>query len=152
MGETQNNIQLAKEIKAILSQKLFGQDEAIETVANSMKNNIVTNNKRPKATYLFLGPPATGKTYLAELMTENLEHYKIITFDMTQYHQQNGGELYGYPYGWKGYGVGQLTGFVHRNPRSIVVLDAFEKCDNIIQNNLLSIFEGGKMRDGCGVG
>ena len=150
MSESQNNIQLAKEIKELLSKKLFGQDEAIETVSNSMKNNILTSEKSPKATYLFLGPPATGKTYLAELMTENLDKYKIVTFDMTQYHQQNGGELYGYPYGWKGYGVGQLTGFVHRNPKSIVVLDAFEKCDNIIQNNLLSIFEGGKMRDGCG--
>ncbi|MEA2072837.1 MAG: AAA family ATPase, partial [Campylobacterota bacterium] len=69
---------------------------------------------------------------------------------MTQYHQQNGGELYGYPAGWKGYGVGQLTGFVHRNPKSIIVLDSFEKCDTNIQSNLLSIFQGGKMRDGCG--
>lgn len=150
MSESQNNIQLAKEIKKVLSQELFGQSEAINTVANSMKNNIITNEKAPKATYLFLGPPATGKTYLAELMTLNLTRYKIVKFDMTQYHQQNGGELYGYPFGWKGYGVGQLTGFVHRNPKAIVVLDAFEKCDNIIQNNLLSIFEGGKMRDGCG--
>lgn len=71
-------------------------------------------------------------------------------FDMTQYHQQNGGELYGYPAGWKGYGVGQLTGFVHRNPKAVIVLDSFEKCDNVIQNNLFSIFEGGKMRDACG--
>ena len=73
-----------------------------------------------------------------------------MTFDMTQYHQQNGGELYGYPAGWKGYGVGQLTGFVHRNPKAIIVLDGFEKCDTNIQSNLLSIFQGGQMRDGCG--
>lgn len=150
MSEPQNNIELAKEIRTFLQKELFGQDEAIDTVANSMKNNILTNDKAPKATYLFLGPPATGKTYLAELMTKNLSKYKIVKFDMTQYHQQNGGELYGYPFGWKGYGVGQLTGFVHRNPKSIVVLDAFEKCDNVIQNNLLSIFEGGRMRDACG--
>jgi ATP-dependent Zn protease len=150
MSESQNNIELAKEIKGFLSKELFGQEEAINTVANSMKNNIVTNKNTPKASYLFLGPPATGKTYLAELMSENLSSYKIVKFDMTQYHQQNGGELYGYPFGWKGYGVGQLTGFVHRHPKSIVVLDAFEKCDNIIQNNLLSIFEGGKMKDACG--
>jgi cell division protease FtsH len=150
MNKPQNNIEFAKKLKTELTKELFGQDDAINTVANSMKNSFITSETAPKSTYLFLGSPATGKTYLADLMTEHLDEYKIVKFDMTQYHQQNGGELYGYPYGWKGYGVGQLTGFVHRNPKSIVVLDAFEKCDNIIQNNLLSIFEGGKMRDGCG--
>jgi ATP-dependent Zn protease len=150
MNENQNHIEFAKKLKIELSKELFGQDEAIKTVANSMKNSFIKNDTAPRATYLFLGSPATGKTYLADLMTEHLDEYKIIKFDMTQYHQQNGGELYGYPYGWKGYGVGQLTGYVHNNPKSIVVLDAFEKCDNVIQNNLLSIFEGGQMKDGCG--
>ena len=149
VDETQSDILFARKFKEDLSRELFGQDQAISIVANSMKNNI-KDQKGPKDTYLFLGSPATGKTYLAELMSEYLPKYKIMKFDMTQYHQQNGGELYGYPAGWKGFGVGQLTGFVHRNPKAVIVLDAFEKCDNTIQNNLLSIFEGGKMRDACG--
>lgn len=147
--EAQNNIEFVKQFKEVLSKELFGQDQAINIVANSMKTSI-KDQKGPKATYLFLGPPATGKTFLAELMAEHIPKYKIMKFDMTQYHQQNGGELYGYPAGWKGYGVGQLTGFVHRNPKAVIVLDSFEKCDNVIQNNLFSIFEGGKMRDACG--
>jgi len=149
-SEAQNKIAFAKQLRVELSKDLFGQNEAIETVVNSMKNDITENKKAPKSTYLFLGSPATGKSYLAELMSEHIPKYRIMTFDMTQYHQQNGGELYGYPAGWKGYGVGQLTGFVHRNPKSIIVLDSFEKCDTNIQSNLLSIFQGGKMRDGCG--
>jgi ATP-dependent Clp protease ATP-binding subunit ClpA len=160
--EAQKNIAFVNTLKEELSKELFGQDEAINTVTNSMKNDIVENKKAPKLTYLFLnkkapkltylflGSPATGKTYLSELMSEHIPKYKIMTFDMTQYHQQNGGELYGYPAGWKGYGVGQLTGFVHRNPKAIIVLDGFEKCDTNIQSNLLSIFQGGQMRDGCG--
>lgn len=147
--EAQNNIEFVKQFKEALSKDLFGQEQAINIVANSMKTSI-KDEKGPKATYLFLGPPATGKTFLAELMAEHMPKYKIMKFDMTQYHQQNGGELYGYPAGWKGYGVGQLTGFVHRNPKAVIVLDSFEKCDNVIQNNLFSIFEGGKMRDACG--
>ncbi|QOY53597.1 AAA family ATPase [Candidatus Sulfurimonas marisnigri] len=149
LNETKNNIQFSKKFKVELSKDLFGQEQAVNIVANSMKNN-VKDEKGPKSTYLFLGSPATGKTFLAELMAKHLPKYKIMKFDMTQYHQQNGGELYGYPTGWKGFGVGQLTGFVHRNPKAVIVLDAFEKCDNIIQNNLLSIFEGGRMRDACG--
>ncbi|MBT8349125.1 MAG: AAA family ATPase, partial [Sulfurovum sp.] len=149
LNEAQDNIKFVKQFKEELSKDLFGQEQAINIVANSMKTSI-KDEKGPKATYLFLGSPATGKTFLAELMAEHIPKYKIMKFDMTQYHQQNGGELYGYPAGWKGYGVGQLTGFVHRNPKAIIVLDSFEKCDNVIQNNLFSIFEGGKMRDACG--
>ena len=136
--EAQNNIEFVKQFKEELSKDLFGQEQAINIVANSMKTSI-KDEKGPKATYLFLGPPATGKTFLAELMAEHMPKYKIMKFDMTQYHQQNGGELYGYPAGWKGYGVGHLTVFVHRNPNAFIVLDSFEKCDNVIQNNLFSI-------------
>ena len=150
MNNGQDYIKVANKLRKALTEELFGQDRAIDAIVNSIKSNIVTNKNAPKATYLFLGSPATGKTYLAELMTKNLDEYKIRKFDMTQYHEQNGGELYGYPKGWSGYSVGQLTGFVHDHPKSIIVLDAFEKADNVIQTNLLSIFEGGEMRDACG--
>ncbi|MDQ7047749.1 MAG: AAA family ATPase [Sulfurovum sp.] len=150
MNDGQEYINVANKLKEALSKELFGQDRAIDAIANSIKSNIITNKNAPKATYLFLGSPATGKTYLAELMTKTLSDYEIRNFDMTQYHEQNGGELYGYPKGWSGYSVGQLTGFVHDHPKSIIVLDAFEKADNVIQTNLLSIFEGGTMRDACG--
>jgi len=150
MNNGQDNIKVANKLKKALTKELFGQDRAIDAIVNSIKTNILTEKNGPKSTYLFLGSPATGKTYLAELMTQSLSEYKIRKFDMTQYHEQNGGELYGYPKGWSGYSVGQLTGFVHDNPKSIIVLDAFEKADNVIQTNLLSIFEGGVMRDACG--
>jgi len=150
MNNGQDYIKVANKLRKALTEELFGQDRAIDAIVNSIKSNIVTNKSAPKSTYLFLGSPATGKTYLAELMTKNLNDYKIRKFDMTQYHEQNGGELYGYPKGWSGYSIGQLTGFVHDHPKSIIVLDAFEKADNVIQTNLLSIFEGGVMRDACG--
>jgi ATP-dependent Zn protease len=150
MNDSNRYIEVADKMKKALSSELFGQDKAIDAIVNSIKSNITENKNSPTATYLFLGSPATGKTYLAELMTKNLEEYKIRKFDMSQYQEQNGGELYGYPKGWSGYSVGQLTGFVHDNPKSIIVLDAFEKADNLIQNHLLPIFEGGQMRDACG--
>ena len=52
-NETQNNILFAKKLKEELSKELFGQEQAINTVTNSMKNPI-KDEKGPKATYLFL--------------------------------------------------------------------------------------------------
>jgi len=150
MNDGQDYIKVANKMREALTKDLFGQDRAIDAIVSSIQSNILKNKNAPKSTYLFLGSPATGKTYLAELMSKTLKDYKIRNFDMTQYHEQNGGELYGYPKGWSGYSTGQMTGFVHDNPKSIIVLDAFEKADNVIQTNLLSIFEGGVMRDACG--
>jgi ATP-dependent metalloprotease FtsH len=144
-------MQDARDMKTNLSLKLYGQDLAIETVTDSIKNNILENKNSPKATYIFLGPPATGKTYLAQLMGENLDNYAIKKFDMTQLtHSDNGGTLYGTSRMWGNAAPGSLTSFVRENPKSIIILDEFEKANNKVQTNLLSIFEGGYMQDACG--
>jgi len=144
-------IKNAKKIKESLSAKLYGQDLAIEAITDSIKNNILANTNNPKSTYLFLGPPATGKTYLADLMGEHLDGYEVKKIDMTQYsHDESGGNLYGTSRHWGNAKVGMLTSFVRKNPKSIIVLDEFEKASNQVQTNLLTIFEGGYMIDACG--
>jgi ATP-dependent metalloprotease FtsH len=144
-------LKVSRSIKESLAQKLFGQERAIEAVADSIKNNILGNSNGPQNTYLFLGPPATGKTYLSQLMGENLTEYKIKKFDMTQFtHEESGGALYGTSRQWGNAKTGSLTSFVRENPKSIIVLDEFEKANNSVQANLLSIFEGGYLQDVCG--
>ena len=64
LKEAQDNIEFVKQFKDKISEDLFGQDQAINIVANSMKTSM-KDEKGPKSTYLFLGSPATGKTYLA---------------------------------------------------------------------------------------
>ena len=144
-------IREAREMKSSLSEKVYGQARAIESISDSIKNNILASEKAPKSTYLFLGPPATGKTYLAELIGENLSEYKIKKFDMTQFsHAESGGALYGTSRMWGNAKPGSLTSFVRKNPKSIIILDEFEKANNQVQTNLLSIFDGGYLQDVCG--
>jgi len=105
----------AKKMKKNLSSKLYGQTRAIESVTDSVKNNILANENEPKSTYLFLGPPATGKTYMADLIGENLEEYKVKKFDMTQYsHEESGGNLFGTARHWGNTKPGGLTSFVRK--------------------------------------
>ena len=148
---TNDLISDANAMRENLSKKLYGQDRAIESIADSIKNNILASTNSPKSTYVFLGPPATGKTYLAELMAENLSEYTLKKFDMTQYsHPESGAALYGTSRMWGNVKTGVLTSFVKNNPKSIIVLDEFEKANNQVQTNLLSIFEGGYLQDACG--
>lgn len=139
----------AKDLKILLKEKLFGQEMAINTVYDSIKNTLLEEQKRPLHTFLFLGPPGVGKTYLAELITQSLPEYeKFKIFNMSQFqHDGDGISLYGTSRNYGNGNVGALTSFVKDNPKSIIIFDEFEKAHNNIQNGLLSIFSSGYLVD-----
>jgi ATP-dependent metalloprotease FtsH len=98
-----------------------------------------------------MGPPATGKTYMAEIMAKLLNGYEFKVFDMTQFTRADDGMiLYGSEFQFSNSKPGFLTDFVLKNPKSVIVFDEIEKANNTIQNALLSIFNNGKMNDKCG--
>lgn len=145
-------IDQAKNIKKYLTDNIFGQENAIEAVVDSFKDNIYENKSSPKHTFFFLGVPGTGKTYMGQLLSECLEGYNFFKqFDMSQYQNDSDGiQLFGVARGFGTAKVGELTSFVKENPKSIIVFDEFEKANIIIQNSLLSIFSGGYLTDACG--
>ena len=144
------NLEIAKILKKQLPKYIYGQDHVIEKIVDYFKNNL-TQKKGPKATFLFMGPPAVGKTYLAELMTKILNDYKFKVFDMTQFTRSDDGMIiFGTDFKFANSKPGFLTDFVLKNPKSIIVFDEIEKANNTIQNALLSIFNSGKMNDKCG--
>ena len=138
-----------KQIKKLgqnLKSKIYGQDEAIKSVIDSFM--AMSYADLPiKAIFLFLGPPATGKTYLAELIGEFME-YPIKIFDMTRYQSDN--QSFGLTGSEKGYheaSDGDLTSFVKENPKSICVFDEIEKAHPNVQNVFLEIMARGKTND-----
>jgi cell division protease FtsH len=140
-------IEIAKILKRKLPKYIYGQDHAIEKIVDYFKNNLI-KSPGPKATFFFMGPPATGKTYLAETMAKLLKDYKVKVFDMAQYTRHDAGmTLYGSDFKFSKSKPGLLTDFVLKNPKSIIVFDEIEKAHNNIQNALLSIFNDGKMTD-----
>lgn len=144
-------IQKAKKIETKLQNKIFSQENAIKSVVNSIKNNFIDNKNMPKDIYLFLGPPAVGKTYLAKTLAQELDGYYVKSFDMTQCNYEEAGQnLYGTSRMWGNAKVGSLTSFVKEHPKSLIILDEFEKAHTKVQENLLTIFSEGYMEDACG--
>jgi ATP-dependent metalloprotease FtsH len=144
------NLEIAKILKKQLPKYIYGQDHVIERIVDYFKNSLIPK-KGPKATFLFMGPPAVGKTYLAEIMTKLFNGYKFKVFDMAQFTRHDDGMiLYGSDFKFSNSKPGFLTDFVLKNPKSIIVFDEIEKANNTIQNALLSIFNNGKMNDKCG--
>ncbi|MDO5476686.1 MAG: AAA family ATPase [Eubacteriales bacterium] len=103
--------------------------------------------KRPRAIFAFVGPPGVGKTFLAETAAEELG-LPYMRFNMSTYsdHQSYTG-LVGFEKSYQAAREGLLTGFVKKNPRSILLFDEIEKAHLNTINLFLQILDAGVLAD-----
>jgi len=141
----------AKLIKKTLKQNIFGQDRAIDIISDAFKDDLLKKKNMPKNIFFFLGSSGTGKTFLANSITSLLPEYSFKSFDMTQYsHPEIGGNLVGTPRMWGNAKNGELTSYVKKHPKSVIVFDEFDKAHTNVQNALLTLLNDGYIDDANG--
>ena len=135
-----------------LLDKVFGQDHAVHAFVEGLFNAEVIgqadhSRKRPRAIFVFAGPPGVGKTFLSELSAEALGR-PFKRFDMSSYSDhQSHVDLVGYAPSYKGAQPGLLTGFVAEHPDAFLLFDEIEKAHlNVIQL-FLQILDAGRLED-----
>jgi len=139
-----------------LHERIVGQDEAIEAVANAIRRARagLKDPRRPIGSFIFLGSSGVGKTELAKALAEFLfgDEDALITVDMGEYQERHTvSRLIGAPPGYVGYDEGgQLTEAVRRRPYRVVLFDEIEKAHPEVWNSLLQILEEGRLTDGRG--
>ncbi len=139
-----------------LRQRVVGQDEALERVANAIRRSRagLSDPKRPIGSFIFLGPTGVGKTELARALAEFLfdDEHAMIRIDMSEYMEKHAvSRLIGAPPGYVGYEEGgQLTEQVRRRPYAVILFDEIEKAHPDVFNILLQIMDDGRLTDGKG--
>ena len=139
-----------------LHQRVVGQDEAIQAVANAIRRARagLQDPNRPLGSFIFLGPTGVGKTELARALAEFLfdDEHAMIRIDMSEYQEKHTvSRLIGAPPGYVGYEeAGQLTEAVRRRPYSVVLFDEIEKAHPEVLNVLLQLLDDGRLTDGKG--
>ena len=139
-----------------LRERVIGQDEAIEHVANAIRRSRagLSDPKKPIGSFIFLGPTGVGKTELARALAEFLfdDEHAMIRIDMSEYMEKHSvSRLIGAPPGYVGYDEGgQLTEAVRRRPYSVVLFDEIEKAHPDVFNIFLQIMDDGRLTDGKG--
>ena len=145
------------ELESNIKQKLYGQDAAVDTVLDRVYINFsgIGNQKRPIASFLFLGPTGTGKTELAKLLAENLD-MKLLKYDMSEYQERHTvSSLIGAPPGYVGFedgniGGGKLISDVSKNPFSILLFDEIEKTHPDVINIMLQMLDEARITSSNG--
>jgi ATP-dependent Clp protease ATP-binding subunit ClpC len=147
---------LLLKLEDTLESSVVGQREAVEAVSASIKRarTGISNEDRPWASFLFLGPTGVGKTELAKVLTKVLfgSEERLVQIDMSEMMEMHSvSKLIGSPPGYVGYqSGGQLTEKVRRNPHSVILFDEIEKAHPDVLNVLLQILEYGHLTDGKG--
>ena len=145
------------ELESNIKQKLYGQDEAINSVLERVYINFsgIGNDRRPIASFLFLGPTGTGKTELAKLLSEHLD-MKLLKYDMSEYQERHTvSGLIGAPPGYVGFESGNLSGGklisdVSKNPFSILLFDEIEKAHPDVINIMLQMLDEARITSSSG--
>jgi ATP-dependent Clp protease ATP-binding subunit ClpB len=139
-----------------LEQRVVGQKEAIEAVANAVRRSRsgLQDPNRPIGSFIFLGPTGVGKTETARALAEFLfdDENAMVRIDMSEYMEKHAvARLIGAPPGYVGYEEGgQLSEAVRRRPYSVVLFDEIEKAHHDVFNVLLQVLDDGRLTDGQG--
>ncbi len=132
---------------------IYGQQEAVTQVSEAvmMAKAGLTEEGKPLASLLFVGPTGVGKTEVAKVLAREMG-VELIRFDMSEYTEKHTvAKLIGSPAGYVGYDDGGLlTDAIRKTPNCVLLLDEIEKAHPDIYNILLQVMDYGRLTDNKG--
>ncbi len=132
---------------------VFGQDEAIRTLASAIKlaRAGLGHPEKPVGSFLFAGPTGVGKTEVAKQLASALG-IEFLRFDMSEYMEAHTvSRLIGAPPGYVGFDQGGLlTDAVRKTPHAVLLLDEIEKAHPNLFNILLQVMDHATLTDNNG--
>src|SRR6266851_1818616 len=136
-----------------MKKAVFGQDEAINSVARAIKlaRSGLSHPDKPVGAFLFAGPTGVGKTEVARQLAKVMG-VEFLRFDMSEYMERHTvSRLIGAPPGYVGFDQGgMLTDAVNKTPHCVLLLDEIEKAHPDIFNILLQVMDHATLTDNNG--
>jgi ATP-dependent Clp protease ATP-binding subunit ClpA len=142
-----------KKLEDELKGNVFGQEEAIHSLASSIKRARagLGSPDKPIGNFLFTGPTGVGKTEVSKTVASVLG-IQFVRFDMSEYMEKHTvARLIGAPPGYVGFDQGGLlTDAVRKHPYCVILMDEIEKAHPDIFNILLQVMDYATLTDNNG--
>ncbi len=150
---TSSDKEALRDLDKKLKMVVFGQDEAIDMLAASIKLSRagLKSGEKPTGSFLFAGPTGVGKTEVCRQLAI-IMGVELLRFDMSEYMERHTvSRLIGAPPGYVGFDQGGLlTEAVTKHPHCVVLLDEVEKAHPEVFNLLLQVMDHGTLTDNNG--
>jgi ATP-dependent Clp protease ATP-binding subunit ClpB len=143
-------------LEKLISKQVIGQPEAVKAVSNAIRLNRsgLSNQNRPIASFMLVGPSGTGKTLLAKTLAEVMFNSPeaMVRIDASEYSEKHSiSRLIGTAPGYIGFEAGgQLTEAIRRKPFSLILIDEIEKAAREFHQLFLQVLDDGRLTDGKG--
>jgi ATP-dependent Clp protease ATP-binding subunit ClpB len=128
-----------------LRSSIFGQDHVLERVAAVLHRGELglTHPRRPKGSFLFLGPTGVGKTELTLTFGRHLfGEDSVVRLDMSEYQEQ---KSIGLLLGEHRNDEGLLGHRIKRSGARVLLMDEIEKAHPLILDLLLQMLDAGRI-------
>lgn len=132
-----------------------GQERVVSQVIDRIQSKLLVGTKgvQPQ-TFLFVGPPGTGKSELAKLISSSLDiKREPLVLDMNDYvdAEDSSSALVGISATWKSAASGKLTSYVmecnEKDEPFVIICDELEKAHTKVINLFIGILENGLLQD-----
>lgn len=136
-------------VSEYMKSKIIGQDHIVDDVVNEIHSQYLREKRRGAvAVFMIAGPTRTAKSLFGLSLGQALfgEH-GFVEFDMsTANDTANANAVFGSPMGHVG-SERSAASMKHLidNPRTVVVVDEFEKASEAVRNRFLSAWRDGKL-------
>ncbi len=149
MGKTLNDKTDIDSLRSQLS-VIKGQDDVLESIIDCIKRDSLDLFPRTKPlTMLFAGGSGTGKSETARIIGSELTGSPPITLNMTEFAEKSSlSRIIGVHAGYTGSDSNAELPFdiLESNPRQVILLDEFEKCNIAVKRLFMIVFDSGNFQ------
>jgi ATP-dependent Clp protease ATP-binding subunit ClpA len=148
----QNEAKKLLNIEGEMKKMVIGQDKALEKITSALQRarTGIRDEKKPIASFLFVGTTGVGKTQTAKALAKNYfgDEKNMIRLDMSEYQQFDSlSRLIGSP---DGSTRGLLTDTIRERPFALLLIDEVEKAHPNILLTFLQVLDEGRLTDSSG--